>query len=54
MWRARLENAYRELVKCRDELAPIPEAAVTPESAIIFRAIRTVVGILLRVIDILP
>lgn len=54
MWRARLDNAYNELVKARDELATIPEAALTPESAIIYRAIRTVVDILIRVIDILP
>jgi hypothetical protein len=54
MWRARLDSAYRELVKCHDELATIPEAALTPESAIIYRAIRTVVAILIRVIDVLP
>ena len=54
MWRARLENAYRELCKARDELQTVPEAALTPESAIIYRAIRSVVGILIRVIDILP
>ena len=54
MWRARLEKVYNELVVARDELASIPEGALTPESAIIFRAVRTVVSILLRVIDILP
>lgn len=54
MWRNRLENAYRELCAARDELASIPEKALTPESAIIYRAVRTVVSILIRVIDILP
>lgn len=54
MWRARLENAYQELVKARTELQSIPEAALNPESAIIFRAVRSVVVILIRVIDILP
>ncbi len=54
MWRARLESVYQELVKARSELGTVPEAALTPESAIIFRAVRSVVNILIRVIDVLP
>jgi hypothetical protein len=54
MWRARLQAVYEELTQARKELECVPEAALNPESAVIYRAVKTVVGVLIRVIEVLP